>query len=193
MFTPLFIGLGFGIAFLLGVRGVWLIPSALAIGVACGYGAYRIIGGISNAAGEAMGQVVQPTGDSTPYAVTYSLEQSLAARGDVAGALLAYEKAIRDHPDDPTPRLQCAELCMRSGDPSGAARLFREARALTAVPPHVELYATQRLVDLYLGPLEQQGRALVELRRLSERFPETREGASARDAIGRLKRASRSP
>ncbi len=43
-----------------------------------------------------------------------------------------------------------------------------------------ELYATQRLADLYLGALGDDGRAMVELRRLVERFPGTREGDGAR-------------
>jgi hypothetical protein len=42
-------------------------------------------------------------------------------------------------------------------------------------------------VDLYLGPLNDRGRALVELRRLVETYPDRREAQFARDAISRLK------
>ena len=40
-----------------------------------------------------------------------------------------------------------------------------------------ELYATQRLIDLYLGPLGDDMRALVELRRLVERNTGVRQAA----------------
>jgi hypothetical protein len=50
-----------------------------------------------------------------------------------------------------------------------------------------ELYVTQRLIDLYLGPLHNDIRVLVELRRLTERFPGTREADAAHRLLTRLK------
>jgi hypothetical protein len=51
------------------------------------------------------------------------------------------------------------------------------------------LYASQRLIDLYRGPLADEGRALVELRRLAETFPNSPAAAHAREAIRRIKGA----
>ena len=47
------------------------------------------------------------------------------------------------------------------------------------------LYATHRLIDLYLGPLKDPGRIMVELRRMADRFPETIDGQGA---LAELKR-----
>ena len=71
-----------------------------------------------------------------------------------------------------------------------AAELFREARRLAPEDDRArELYTTQRLIDCFLGPLDDPGRARVELRRLSERFPGTREAQAALTALANLKAA----
>ena len=91
------------------------------------------------------------------------------------------------NPDDPEPRIQLAELHFRGATPDKAIPLFVEARRLAGDNRARELYTTQRLIDLYLGPVGQPSRALVELRRLVDRFPGTREADSARDLIAKLK------
>jgi len=187
-FTPV----GYPLAVLLNVPVMWRVPFAILFGVTTGYIAYRIMHGVSDATGEAFGHFLQPRGRTTPYAATYSFEQSLAARGDVAGALRAYDEAMLNNPEDPEPRRQAAELHLRAGDSTRAAELFSELRRLAGDDRSRELYATQRLVDLYLGPLAAPGQALVELRRLTERFPSTHEAAAARRTIARLKSRERS-
>ena len=47
--------------------------------------------------------------------------------------------------------------------------------------------ATNKLVDLYLGPLKDPGRALVELRRLADRYPGSTAAKHAKMAIANLK------
>ena len=42
-------------------------------------------------------------------------------------------------------------------------------------------------IHLHLGPLEDEGRALVEMRRLIDRFPGTVEADQARAALARIK------
>jgi len=44
-------------------------------------------------------------------------------------------------------------------------------------------------VDLHLGPLADEGKAMVALRRLIDGYPDTREAAEAREALARLKAA----
>ena len=48
-------------------------------------------------------------------------------------------------------------------------------------------YATNRLVDLYIGPLNDPRRALVELRRLIETRPATDAAEHARRSLADLK------
>ena len=47
---------------------------------------------------------------------------------------------------------------------------------------------TQLLIDLYLGPLADEGAALRELRRLVDTFPDSPAAAGARQAIAAIKR-----
>jgi len=62
-----------------------------------------------------------------------------------------------------------------------------EIRDSAGVPTRDALYASSRLVDLYDGPLNEPGRALVELRRIIERFPSSAVAKGARDALPRLR------
>jgi hypothetical protein len=106
----------------------------------------------------------------------------------MAGALEAYEKVIAEQPGRPAPRLRAAEHYARGGrDPRRAAELFREVRDLPDVTTRDAVYASSRLADLYDGPLGEPGRALVELRRIIERYPGTAVASHAREALPRLK------
>ena len=174
-----------------GARGIWLLLFVLLSAVVIGFVVKRMITAITEGTANTILRMVWPSGDSSPYAKTYSSEQALAARGDHPGALEAYDAAMRLHPTDPEPRFQAAELLFRSPTPERAAALFVEARRLSADNRARELYATQRLIDLYLGPLGDEPRALVELRRLSDRFPGTQEAAAAMEFLARLKQERR--
>lgn len=177
---------------LLGLNGFWLLLFALATGVVAGVAVHRGALMISQGAGRAMGAFVQPSGLSTPYEMTFSAHEALAIRGDIAAAIEAYDATMASQPDNVRARRQAAELHVQAGNAQRAASLFMEMRRLPASTAADELYATQRLVDLFLGALGDSGRAMVELRRLVERFPGTREAEGARTAIARLK-AERAP
>jgi hypothetical protein len=141
---------------------------------------------IGAASGKVVNEVLWPSGMG--YVRDFSYQEALAARGDVAGALASYEAVMRDSPADPEPRLRAAELCAKGGqDLQRAATLFRSVQGIPGVPAERLLYASHRLVDLYLGPLAEPGRALVELRRIIERFPGSAAAAQARTALTKLK------
>jgi hypothetical protein len=129
-----------------------------------------------------------PSGKTTPYEEQFSYQEAMAARGDVAGALESYEAVIAERPGQVAPRLRAAELyALRGGNPARAAELFREVRDLRGVEARHAVYASSRLVDLYDGPLDEPGRALVELRRIIERHPRAPIAHHAREALPRLK------
>ena len=185
------------------VFGVSLFAALLAGGLQAGLiiGAGGAIAGalvawfawlFANGAGAGFRAFIQPSGGSTPYTAQYSYEESLAVRGDVAGALAAYERRMAEQPADADVRRRAAELYAGEGaDPARAAAVFRELRAIPGVAPEHVLYATQRLIDLYRGPLADEGRALVELRRLAETFPNSPAAIHAREAIRRIKQEGR--
>lgn len=172
------------IAAILGHAPLWLLVLVPVGGWVLGSGAVVLVGELASRGVLAF---VAPSGRSTPYQPSYSRMEALAAAGDVDGALAGYERHLAAAPHDAEAYLAAAELCVRSGRPARAAELFVAARRVPTIPPGRALYATSRLVDLLLGPLGDRGRAVVELRRLADRHPETPEGAHAVRAIARLK------
>ena len=110
----------------------------------------------------------------------------MQGRGDEA--LASFEALIAASATAIEPRVLAAELYSR--DPANARRaavLFREAQQITGITSGRDIYITNRLVDLLTGPLADPGRALVELRRLMVRYPNSKAASQAREAIARLK------
>jgi hypothetical protein len=50
-----------------------------------------------------------------------------------------------------------------------------------------DIYVSNKLADLYLGPLKAPGKALVEFRRLIERYPGSSAARHAKSALAHLK------
>jgi hypothetical protein len=152
------------------------------------YFAFKFSMAIAAAPAHALTSTLMPSGSSTAYAHDFSLEDSLVIRGDIAAALELYERGIRERPADVEVRIRAADLCQGKGaKPQRAADLWRDVQRHPAVLPERMLYATHRLVDLYIGPLKEPGRALVELRRIIDTFPNSTSARHARDALARLK------
>jgi hypothetical protein len=57
-----------------------------------------------------------------------------------------------------------------------------------AVPAGQDIYVSNRLIDLLMGPLRQPARALFELRRIVDRYPKSSAATHARTAIATIKR-----
>ena len=178
---------------------VWLttsLPDALGVlGFVVAYlgGGAVVRGGVKLtglAGGRGLLAFLLQSGESVRPAYAHSREQAMAQRGDVAGAIGEYERRLAHHPGDVGARLRLAELYARRGDVDHAADLLRALRRLPDVTAEQDVAASNRLIDLYLGPIGEPGRAMVELRRLAECYPATRTGAEARDALARMKAAT---
>lgn len=127
-------------------------------------------------------------GTSTPYKEQYSYQQALVMQGRLGDALDSFEAVIADRPEEVDARMRAAELYARDQrNFVRAAELFREVQRIPTVSAGEEVYATNRLVDLLNGPLADSGRALVELRRLIERYPLSAAAEHARAALIKLK------
>jgi hypothetical protein len=127
-------------------------------------------------------------GSSTPYLDQYSQEQALVMQRDYAGALALYEQRITTSPADMRVRVAAAELYMTHGNNAArAAQLFREVQRTPGLPIGQDVYVSNKLADLYLGPLGEPKRALVEFRRLIERYPGSAAAKHARMALENLK------
>jgi len=161
----------------------WTIPVGLVVGAAsAGLGLF-----VAHAAGGAWKRVMVD-GSSTPYAEQYSEQQALVMQGKLDEALASFEAVIAERPDSIDARIRAAELYAHDkGDHRRAGELFREAQRVPTIARGQDVYVTHRLVDLLTGPLNQPGRALVELRRLIDRYPTSPAASQARDALARLK------
>jgi hypothetical protein len=163
-----------------------ILAAALAFFIARGVTKFVV-----GSSGSAAQSIYMPTGASTAYQMQYSHIDTLEARGDIAGAVGAWEKAAIAEPANPWPLIRAGELYLRTlKEPATALERFQSAREVTSISVDHRLYVTQKIVDLYLGPINEPGRALVELRRIVETFPDRREAGFAREAIARLKSAS---
>jgi len=185
LFVP-FCVIGYLLCLLLGINDWRQAPIILGFGGVSAVAAVRFGFGFADAAGRAVARFIAPSGSTTPYQYGYSYQQALAAKGDVAGALESYEAVLRDAPADVTARVQAAELYAASGNPMRAMELFRALRAIPGVSAESDIYASNRLVDLHMAA-NDDGRALVELRRIVERYPGTDAARGARAALGLIK------
>jgi hypothetical protein len=164
--------------------------SGLASGTVAGVMTFAMTYGLAQGAGEGILAFLQPSGASCPPERQFSFQEALAAQGDVLAALASYEELLRAAPiDDVTLRLRAADLYASSkADPHRAAALYRGAQRIPSISAADHAFATNRLITLYLGPLNDSGRAMAELRRLADHHPGTELAAGARSALARLKR-----
>jgi hypothetical protein len=131
---------------------------------------------------------IMVSGASTPYTEQYSYQQSLVMKGEIDGALASFEAIISEKPRTVTARVKAAELYIKERkNHQRAFELFREIQRIPAVSAGDYVYATNRIVDLYVGPLNEPGKARVELRKLVEQFPTSPAAANARIALTELR------
>jgi len=141
----------------------------------------------ANAAG-AVAKYVTAGGSSTPYEEQFSHEQALVMQRDYAAALNLFEQRIAQSPGEPRVRIAAADLYATHGNnPVRAAELYREVQRIPAIGSGQDVYVSNKLADLYLGPLNDPGRALVEFRRLIERYPGSTAAGHARTALANIK------
>ncbi len=143
---------------------------------------------LASISGNAASSLFAPSGDSTAYTPTFSHIDTLEIRGDFDGAATAWDVAILENPGLPGVIAKAADFHLRARkDPARALSLYLQARQLNAGGTDLRRYVQQKIVDLYLGPLAEEGRALAELRRLIDAFPDSREAESARVALAEIK------
>lgn len=119
-------------------------------------------------------------------APSYSLQESLIARGKYAEAEEAFQTHIAADPLDLDARLACAALIRdHLEDPHRAERLLLEVRSLGPTPAQ-EFGIANALIDLYRAT-GQRGREMAELARFAARNRDTAGGRKAKEALQRMK------
>jgi hypothetical protein len=159
--------------------------SSRGLGVALGGGVLAFASGVlviaggtlavTHVAANAGGRLLMPSGSSTRSQEEFSREQALVARGEVREALALLRDRLSGDPSNVHLCLFAAEVHARdAGDAEGAEALFRRVQEQASASAAQDLHATNRLLDLYLGPLDSRTRAEGQLRRLLERHPGSR-------------------
>jgi hypothetical protein len=164
--------------------GFWVM-SLLSVpgGLLFGLGTFWLLGSTSRG----FTQVILAGGNIRPDP-SFSLEESLMARGDFLNARDALEDRLRTGEDTTAVQLRLADLHARLiRDPLAAERWYLAARS--GAPTDQDRWAvTNGLIDLYRAS-GQQGRLMVELARLADTWPTTRGAEDARRELRELKQA----
>jgi hypothetical protein len=134
-----------------------------------GGGAFLFIWGASRGAGRGLEAFIHPSGE---YKRDYSFEDSLVARGDLAGAIASFKSICDAEPENLDARLRCAELHRKNSSFDDASALYRDVQS-KAERSRDDVHASLRLIDLYLAWPEHEGRSMRELKRLIDKYPGT--------------------
>lgn len=115
--------------------------------------------------------------------------EALAARGDAAGAADAYlRRAGNSHERVPALLRRAGVLAGPLGRPEDAVTELESLRRATAgLAPADDIDIGLALVDLYEHRLGDPGRAMVELRRLIDRHPQTHHSHRIRSLLAALR------
>lgn len=128
---------------------------------------------------------VRATGGANTWSSSKAF--ALAQVGRIDEATEEFERLRAVAPNDGILLRQIAEFHLSQGNGEKSGEVLMQLRALPGCTVSDELYATQRLIDLYLGPLQKPERAMVEMRRLADRYPDTPDGQGARAELRRRK------
>jgi hypothetical protein len=133
-------------------------------------------------------RTLQPDGSTTPYQHDFSQIESFVVRGELESAATLWEETLAEYPQDVEARVRAADFFAGAiARHERAMTLYRDVQRMPHAPAERHLYVAQRVVDLYLGPLPDKGKAIVELRKIVDRWPSSTAARFGRDAIARLK------
>ncbi len=162
----------------------YLVLGAVIGAIIFGGTSFLFIWGFSRAMGEGLHSFLHPGAE---YTRDYSREDSLVAKGNVAGALASFAAIIEAEPDNIDVRLRAAELYRKNLGFEEASALYRDVQT-KAQRPRDDIQASLRLIDLYLIWPEHEGRSMRELKRLIDKYPGSEIGKRSIAALANLKR-----
>lgn len=183
------VGVVGGLIYLLtSVLGAPVIPAvALAIGVGAVYslGAeYLLLGSGADHAANLLGL---GQGWSGPRGSDHSYPESLAKRGDLAGAAAIYKEAIWTNRRDPLPYLRLASIRTRMGAHEEAIDILRTALQVARLSAQEQARVVRQIHEIYSTQLGDAARAAPDLARYLEREPEGEHGDWARRELADIK------
>lgn len=186
-----FTAIGYPLASLFGAAGSLRFLITLTSGAVAAIVTWRLSSTATGSVGSSFLNFLLPAGRSPLGRRSNCHPRRLLERGLFDEAFFAYEAALLEHPQDVDLRAEVAEACYQHERAERAFELFMELRDLPTATRSTSLYASQRVIDVLLGPLADEQRAMVEMRQLIELFPGTREADLARGALTRFKISGR--
>jgi hypothetical protein len=160
----------------------YLVLGGLVGAMIIGGSGMLFIFGMTRGAGSGMQAFVYPGGD---YKRDYSLEDSFVARGEIDRAIASYETIAAAERDNFEVRMRAAELCRKHSSFDRAAAFYRDVQSRAQKDEDVR--ASMRLIDLYMIWPDHKPKAMSELRRLMDRYPDSAIAESSRKALANLK------
>jgi len=143
---------------------------------------------IVEGSGKAAGTIYHPSGRASPEKHEYSYADSLVARGRYEEAVEAFEVAVSEYPEDPEPYIRIARLNRdKLSEYEDAVFWFKRARNDSDISAGQELLVTQEMIEIYRDKLGAPTRAIPELARIIDRFPDDPVVDWARAELVRLK------
>lgn len=163
----------------------WAPGAIFALGSA---GIYWGSGALLAVGGGLISTIHLPSSASRPAGAGYSKAEAMAARGLFEEAVHLYEEAAGADPADPEPCVRLAHLHRdETGDLEAAARWFREARRREGTGDDLDRQISRELIELHRSQMDDPRRAMPELARFAERFPEDPWTERVRDELRQLK------
>lgn len=165
----------------------WLLLAGCAAGWCVLGGFYLINRGVIEPVGDAIGRIVVSSGSSTPSVNQHSNIEAMVARGDLAKAAEAYRAVIASEPQDLVACEKLGQLALRElKDYELAVWAYREADRRVGEPKRQLGYALL-VAGIYRDNLGDTGKAMVELRKVLDRFPDAPNVAHLRTELDELR------
>ncbi|MEK6767493.1 MAG: hypothetical protein AABY85_00750 [Gemmatimonadota bacterium] len=134
-----------------------------------------------------VGRILAPSGSSTPSVNQHSNIQAMEARGELRKAAEAYRAVIETEPEDIVACEKLGQLALRElKDFALAIWAYREADRRVGEPKRQLGYALI-VAGIYRDNVQDTGKAIVETRKVLERFPDAANAAQLRAELDELK------
>ncbi len=188
----IFAGFAAAAAIQIGAGGRWGLLIALAVIPVTFLFYFGVVGRVIDGTASFIGQIYGGSRSPPEPTPRYWRAEARVARGDIQGALEAYEEEAREFPSDPRLPLKAASLCAEElKEPEAAVEWYLRARAIERLDPETDAYVTSRLTDLYELELDDDESAAREMRRLIREHPDSRYTARARARLAGIRRRQR--
>ena len=143
---------------------------------------------LTEIAARGAGRLHMPSGSSTPRRKGRSRAEALAVRGEYEAAIVAYQNAILDAPEDGEAYLSIARIYRDEvQNPEEALLWFRRGLTEAELSVGQEILTRREMAELLSHHLQEPRRAAPDLARLAETYPRTRAGEWAKEELARIK------